>query len=148
MERYQYNDNEDQDYKGIRQIEKLFNKINEEDYYKPIKTKSALNDNYIEYEYEYESRGDRDKNLSVEDYLNIIRPYLRDIIDNHRANGVWEIQLIMRINFISSLDTDKFRIIHTKSNNTKVMNGIETNDIINELFESFFKKYQEKLEKK
>ena len=50
MERHQYNDNEDQSYKGIRQIEKLFNEINEEDYYKPIKPKDALNDNYIEYE--------------------------------------------------------------------------------------------------
>ena len=34
LERHQYNDNEDLEYKGIRQIEKLFNKINEEDYYK------------------------------------------------------------------------------------------------------------------
>ena len=33
------------EYKGIKQIEYLFNKINDEDYYKPIKTKDA----YIEY---------------------------------------------------------------------------------------------------
>ena len=94
MERYQYNDNEDHDYKGIRQIENLFNEINE-DYYKPIKTNGAFNDNYME----YESRGDKDKNLSLEYYLNIIKPYLRDMIDNHKAHGEWEIQLIMRINF-------------------------------------------------
>ena len=50
LEKYQYNDNEDQEYKGIRETEKLFNKTNEEYYCKPIKTKSALNDNYIEYE--------------------------------------------------------------------------------------------------
>ena len=36
LERHQYNDNEDLDYKGIKQIENLFNRINE-DYYKPIK---------------------------------------------------------------------------------------------------------------
>ena len=37
----------------------------EKDYYKPIKTKSAFNDNYIE----YESKGDKDKNLSPRDIL-------------------------------------------------------------------------------
>ena len=37
-----YYDKNDQDYKGIRYIENLFNKI-DEDYYKPIKTKSAFN---------------------------------------------------------------------------------------------------------
>ena len=45
--------------------------IDYEDYYKPIKTKGTFNNNYIE----HESRGDKDKILSLEDYLNIIRPY-------------------------------------------------------------------------
>ena len=48
--------------------------------------------------------GDKDKNLSPEDYLDSIRPYLRDMIDNHKAHGEWKIQL-MQITFISSLDT-------------------------------------------
>ena len=42
----------------------------------------------------------------------------------------------MRINFISSLDTDEFRIMYLKSNNAKIMKGTKTNDIINKLFES------------
>ena len=49
---HHYRDNDDPDYKGIRQIENLFDEINE-DCYKPIKTKCAFNNNYIE----YESRG-------------------------------------------------------------------------------------------
>ena len=32
----------------------------DENYYKPIRTKSAFNSNYIE----YENKGDKDKNLS------------------------------------------------------------------------------------
>ena len=36
---------------------------------------------------EHESRGDKDNNLSLEQYLNIIRPYLRDMIDNHKAHS-------------------------------------------------------------
>ena len=75
-----YHDKDDQDYKGIRYIENLFNKI-DEDYYKPIKTKGAFNNNYIE----YESRGDKDKNLSPEDYPDIIRSYLRDMTNNSKA---------------------------------------------------------------
>ena len=75
-------------------------------------------------------------------------PYLRHMIDNFMASGQWKIQLIMRINFISSLDTVEFRIMHTKSNNMEIINGIETDDSINELFESFPKKYLEGLETK
>ena len=100
LKKHQYSD--DLDYKGIRQIENLFHKINE-NYYKPIKTDGAFNENYME----YESRGDKDRNLSLEDYLNIIKPFLKD----------WKIQLIMRINFISSLDNDELRIMSSKSNN-------------------------------
>ena len=38
--------------------------------------------------------------------------------------------------------------LHTKSDNIQIMSGIGTNDIINELFESFLKRYQEELETK
>ena len=86
---------------------------------------------------EYESRGDKDKNLSLEDYLDIIKPFLRDMINNHKTHGEWKIQLTMQITFISSLDTGEFRIMHSKSNNVEIMMGTETDDIINELFESF-----------
>ena len=82
LKKYQHNDNEDLDYKGISQIENLFNKINE-DYYKPIKTNRTFNDNYME----YEGRGDKDRNLSLEEYLNIIKPFLRDMISNHKNHG-------------------------------------------------------------
>ena len=70
LEKYQYN--EDLDYKGIRQIENLFDKIDEEDYYKPIKTFGGFDNEYIE----YESRGDKDKKLSVKEYLYMIMSYL------------------------------------------------------------------------
>ena len=41
----------------------------------------AFNDIYID----YESRGDKDKDLSPKEYLDVIRPYLRDMINNHKA---------------------------------------------------------------
>ena len=48
----------------------------------------------------------------------------------------------MQITFIASLDKGEFRIMHSKCNNVEIMMGTETNDTINELFESFLKKYQ------
>ena len=97
---------------------------------------------------EHESRGDKDKNLSINDYFDIIKPFLRDMINNHKTCGEWEIQLIMGINFISSLDSRKFRIMHSKSIKVKIMTGIETDDIINKLLKSFLNEYQSGLEKK
>ena len=116
----------------------------DEDYYKPIKTNGDFEENYME----YESRGDKDGNLSLEDYLNIIMPFLEDMINNHKNYGEWKIQLTMRINFVFSLDTNEFRIMYTQSDNATIMNGAETDDIINKLFESFLRRYQEGLETK
>ena len=72
---YQYNITSD--------ISHLFNEITKEDYYEPIEIKSASDGSYIQ----YESRGDSDDNLSLAEYINIIRPYLRDMINNHKAQG-------------------------------------------------------------
>ena len=53
----------------------------------------------------------------------------------------------MQINFISSKDSRETRTIHTKSRNIEIMMSSETNDIIEELSESFLQNYQERLEK-
>ena len=95
---------------------------------------------------EYKSRGDKDKNLSINDYFDVIKPFLRDMINNHKTHGEWKIRLIMRISFIYSLDTGEFRIMHSKSDNVKIMSGIEMNDIINKLFKYFLNEYQSGLE--
>ena len=70
------------------------------------------------------------------------------MINKHKTHGKWKIQLMVQITFISSLSTGKFRTIHSKSDNVEILIGIETDDIINELFESFLRKYQERLETK
>ena len=54
----------------MRNIENLFDNIDDPDYYKPILTKSSFNNNY---EY-YEIRGDRHKNLPINSYLYMIIP--------------------------------------------------------------------------
>ena len=35
--------------------------------------------------FEYEGTGDKNKNLSPKEYLDVIRPYLSDIINDHKT---------------------------------------------------------------
>ena len=55
---------------------------------------------------------------------------------------------IINDNFISSKDSDEIPTMHTKSNNIEIMMGNETDEIIEELFESILQKYQEGLQEK
>ena len=127
LQKYQYNITYGLDY--------LFNELDEGDYYEPREVKSAFDGSYML----YESRGDKDSKLAIYEYFDIIRPYLRDMIDNHKARGEWKIQLTMRIIFVSFIDANETRVMHTKSDNIEIMSGIETSDAINELFNSFSK---------
>ena len=52
----------------------------------------------------------------------------------------------MTINFVSSKDSDETRTMHIKSNNVEIMIGSKTDEIMEDLFESFVRKYQEGLE--
>ena len=69
-EKYRYHDRDDLDYHGIRDIENLFDADNNDDYYKPILVKSSFNESY---KY-YKSRGDKDKKLSIKQYLKRLSP--------------------------------------------------------------------------
>ena len=96
----------------------------------------------------YESKGDKDNELAIYEYFDIIRPYLKYIIDKHKVKGEWEIKLSMRIIFVSFTDANETREMHTKSDNIEIMNGIDTSDVISELLDSFSQIYPEGLEQK
>ena len=116
-----------------------------EDYYKPIIADGAFNNNYIR----YEIKGDKDKILTISAYLNIIRPYLVDMINDHQNQSEWKIQLSAEINFTSSkVDSDETRIMDTKSSNIEIMIRSDTNEVNKELFKSLLQRYQDDLEKK
>ena len=67
-------------------------------YYKPVRINGAFSNNYIQ----YESKGNKDKISTVDEYLDIIRPYLVDIINDQSE---WKIQSTTAINFIFSKDS-------------------------------------------
>ena len=123
----------------IWSIRTLFKEL-DRDYYKPIRANSDFaerNDNYIE----YTSNADRYENLSLKEHLNVTRPYLRDLTDEHKpimelnnSNSIsnnnnsnnnndnnnnnsnnraeWKIQLITKNNFISVKDFEDTRTIY------------------------------------
>ena len=124
----------------MRDIEKLFSNV--DDYYKPILVESSFKNNY---KY-YESRGDKDKKLSVKQYLYMIMPYLSDLINDHKAirneSNEWKIQINMHVNFISSNDTGEIRTIYVWSDNKEIRSSNETYDIIKGFLNSFLTNYQ------
>ena len=123
-------------------MENLFSNVDDNDYYKPILVKSSFNGNY---KY-YESRGDKDKKLSIRQFLYKIIPYLNNLINDHKTtennSSEWKIQINMQINFISSNDTGETRTIYVLSDNKEIRLGNETNDISKKLLKSFLTNYQ------
>ena len=136
-EKNKYHDRDDLDYYGIKDIENLFGDVVDNDYYKSILVKYSFKNNY---KY-YESRGEKDKNLSVKEYLNKTIPYLSDLINDYKAIGNesndWKVQIIMCVNFISSKDTRENRSIYVRSDNEEIRQGNKTNGIIKWLLNSF-----------
>ena len=52
-----------------------------------------MSNNHIE----YESNGERSRTLSIEGYVNKIRPYLTHIITDLKKSDTWKIQLTRAI---------------------------------------------------
>ena len=92
----------DDEYRRIRSNRRLF----KSDYCKPIRIDAGFagrRNNYIG----YTSRGDRYRNLSPKEYLDMIRPYLRDFINDHKPTECKE--TIMQVIVTLSLENGKFR---------------------------------------
>ena len=147
----EYYDDDDFEFKGIENVQDLFKTLTIDEYlalmleiiYEPTLVKSGYNNNYIEY------RSEGNKILTVEEYLDLIEPYLRELINDYKNKAEWKIQLTAQINFISLRpDSNETRVMHTRSNNEEFMNGSDTDEIIKELFKSLLQRYQENLQEK
>ena len=118
---------------------------------------------------EYTSKGDRYENLSPKEYLNMIKPYLRDLInehiptmelnnnnntdnnndnnnntDNYNNNNrtEWKIQLTMQNSCIATRNFEETRTIFTKSEPVEIFMGVNTNDVIDRLFNTLLQRFQ------
>ena len=90
------------------------------------------------------SGGDKDKISSTEQHLVKIKPYLCDLINEHKTpkSGEWKIQLSMQTIFISCKGTGETHDFNILSNNETIILAYESEDIINNLFISLKNIYQ------
>ena len=122
-----------------RDIRILFD---QEDYYEPKRANKFWNNNYIK----YKNNGDKNRNLSLDEYLNKIGTYLRNIIVNLQNSDTWKVQLTIAISFISSKDTEEEHVMHLNKDDIKFTSYYDANELVNKLFKSLHSKYQENLE--
>ena len=123
--------------KKIGKIRKI-----KKDVYELIKISGTFSDNYVE----YRSVSKKDKSTSIKKYLDKTRECLRRMINDNRKFGEWKIQLILKINFISSKNFNDVRDMHRKSDNVEIMIEVDTNEIIEKLFDSILQRHKKGLE--
>ena len=80
--------------------------------------------------------------MAVKEYLNEIKPYLKDIVNNLKKSDMWKIQLIVVINFISLKDNDEEDVLHSKSDNIEITSHDKAGEAIEEFFEWLLSRYQ------
>ena len=124
----------------IRDNKKLLEQ--EEDYYKPKRVSNFWKNNYIE----YESNGDQNGNLSLDEYLNKIKPYMRNIIVDFQNSDTWKIQVTIATNFIYLKEAEEECVMHSRSDSIKLTSYNDVNKVDDERSESLRSRYQEYLE--
>ena len=131
------NNNTNDDY--IENIRDLFSILD----YEPVLIKSGFDNNYLE----YISNGN--DSLSFNEYLELIKPYLYDLINVHKDKGEWKIQLSAEISFFSQKpNSNQIRVMFTRSIPEEFMIGSETEEVAEKLIISILQKYQDNLQNK
>ena len=104
-----------------------------------MKTEIACDDHYSE----FEGNGDKYKNSSLAEYLEEIRSYFKEMIDNFiTSNQRWETQMTWKLLFISSKYTDDERVCTSK---VKKLQLWHVNYLVKIIFHSFISAYPRNL---
>ena len=123
----------------IENIRDLFSILD----YEPVLIKSGFDNNYLE----YMSNGN--DSLSFNEYLELIKPYLYDLINVYKAKGEWKLQLSAEISFVSQKpDSNEIRIMYTRSTPEEIIIGCETEEVAENLIMQLLQKYQDNLQNK
>ena len=87
--------------------------------------------------------------LSFNEYLELIKPYLYDLINVYKAKGEWKLQLSAEISFVSQKpDSNEIRIMYTRSTPEEIIIGSETEEVAEKLIMQLVQKYQDNLQNK
>ena len=131
--------NNNTNYDFIESIRDLFSILD----YEPVLIKSGFDNNYLE----YMSYGNN--SLSFNKYLELIKPYLYDLINVYKAKGEWKLQLSVEISFVSQKsDSNQIHTMYTRSTPEEIIIGSETEVVAENLIMSTLQKYQDNLQNK
>ena len=135
------NNNDDDDF--IENVRDLFNIVN----YESILIKPGFDGNYLEY------RSEGNNSLSFEEYINLIKPYLNDLINNKKDEGKWKLQSSAEISFVSQKPGSdacnvQAHVMYTRSTCEEFMIASETEEVTEKLIMSLLQKYQDNLQNK
>ena len=123
-----YNNNTNDDF--IEIIRDLFSILD----YEPVLIKPGFDGNYLE----YMSNGNN--SLSFDEYLELIKPYLNDLINVYKTKGEWKLQLSAEISFVSQKPrSDETRVMYTRSFCEEIMSGSETEESQKNLLCNYYK---------
>ena len=114
-----YNNTNDDFIKNIRDLFSILD-------YEPVLIKSGFEGNYLE----YMSNGSN--SLSFNEYLELIKPYLNDLINVYKAKGEWKLQLSA----------------YTRSTSEEIIIGCKTEEVAENLIMQLLQKYQDNLQNK
>ena len=83
--------------------------------------------------------------MSLDEYLNKTKPYLRNIIIDLQNSDTWKIQLAIAIIFTSSKNAEEECVTNSRSDNIKFTSCSDVNEVVHELFEPLRSRYQRNL---
>ena len=120
------NDNNTNDY-FIENIRDLFSILD----YEPVLIKSGFGNNYLEY------MSNANNSLSFNEYLELIKPYLYDLINVYKAKGEWKLQLSAEISFVlQKPGSNEIHTMYTRSTPEEIIIGSETEEVAENLIMS------------
>ena len=123
-ERFLHTDYDDLKYRGLSDIKPLFSYNIPEEYYEPELINSAFERNYERYRMD----GDKKKELSLIDYLNMVKP-------NER-----KVQLVISIVILNFI-TNEFAKKYVNGDNIVIRPTDDSNEIYTELYNSLLHRY-------
>ena len=129
------NNNTNDDF--IENIRDLFSILD----YEPLLIKTGFGNSYLE----YMSNGNN--SLSFNECLELIKPYLYDLINVYKAKGEWKLQLSAE-NVSQKPDSNEIRIMCTRSTPEETIIGCETEEVAEKLIMQLLQKYQDNLQNK
>ena len=128
--------------KSIKKQQKLTKQTKSQRELIKSQRKSGFDNNYLE----YMSNGNNSS--SFNENLELIKPYLYDLINVYQAKGEWKLQLSAEISFISQKsDSNEIPIMYTRRTPEEIIIGSETEEVAENLIMSKLQKYQDNLQK-